>query len=165
MKRIGYAIATVILLLIEVLIALYVHDAFVRPYIGDVLVVIVIYTFIRIFVPERCKLLPLYVFIFAALVEFSQMFHIVEVLGWQDNRFLSVLVGSVFDWKDIQCYAAGGILLVTKVFAMKGIKIELLGIVIIPLGIAVTTNNFGGYVLGVLGFGVAVVGCFLKDNH
>ena len=36
---------------------------------------------------------------------------------------------------------------------MKGIKIELLGIAIIPLGIAVTTNNFWGYVLGVLGFG------------
>ena len=50
-------------------------------------------------------------FIFAALVEFSQMFHIVEVLGWQDNRFLSVLVGSVFDWKDILCYVAGCILL------------------------------------------------------
>ena len=49
---------------------------------------------------------------------------------------------------------------VTKIFAMKGIKIELLGITIIPLGIAVTTNNFWGYVLGVLGFG-----CFLKDNH
>ena len=49
---------------------------------------------------------------------------------------------------------------VTKVFAMKGIKIELLGIAIILLGIAVTTNNFWGYVLGVLGFG-----CFLKDNH
>ena len=49
---------------------------------------------------------------------------------------------------------------VTKIFAMKGIKIELLGIAIILLGIAVTTNNFWGYVLGVLGFG-----CFLKDNH
>ena len=48
---------------------------------------------------------------------------------------------------------------------MKGIKIELLEIAIIPLGIAVTTNNFWGYVLGVLGFGVAGVGCFLKDNH
>ena len=66
MKRIGYAIATVILLLIEVLIAMYVHDAFVRPYIGDVLVVVVIYTFIRIFVLERCELLPLCVFMLAA---------------------------------------------------------------------------------------------------
>ena len=54
---------------------------------------------------------------------------------------------------------------VTKVFAMKGIKIELLGIAIIPLGIAVTTNNFFGYVLGFLGFGVAIAGCFLKDKH
>ena len=48
---------------------------------------------------------------------------------------------------------------------MKGIKIELLGIAIIHLGIVVTTNNFWGYVLAVLRFGVAVVGCFLKDNH
>ena len=87
MKRIGYAIATVILLLIEVLIALYVHDAFVRPYIGDVLVVIVIYTFIRIFVPERCKLLPLYVFIFAALalLYFFQIQHI--LFNQTINRF------------------------------------------------------------------------------
>ena len=54
---------------------------------------------------------------------------------------------------------------VTKIFAMKEIKIELLGIAIILLGIAVTTNNFWGYVLGVLGFGIAVVGCFRKDNH
>ena len=51
------------------------------------------------------------------------------------------------------------------VFAMKGIKIELLGIATILLGIAVTTNNFFGYVLGFLGFGVAVAGCFLKDKH
>ena len=54
---------------------------------------------------------------------------------------------------------------VTKIFAIKEIEIELLGIAIILLGIAVTTNNFWGYVLGVLGFGVAGVGCFLKDNH
>ena len=47
---------------------------------------------------------------------------------------------------------------------MKGIKIELLGIAIL-LGIAVTTNNFFGYVLGFLGFGVAIAGCFLKDKH
>lgn len=47
---------------------------------------------------------------------------------------------------------------------MKGIKIELLGLTTILLGIALTTNNFFGYILGVLGFGVAVAGCFLKDK-
>ncbi len=42
-----YLSAFFILLTIEVFIALFVHDNFIRPYIGDVLVVIVIYTFIR----------------------------------------------------------------------------------------------------------------------
>ena len=48
---------------------------------------------------------------------------------------------------------------------MKGIKIELLGIATILLGIALTTNNFFGYIFGVLGFGVTVAGCLLKDEH
>lgn len=47
---------------------------------------------------------------------------------------------------------------------MKGIKIELLGIAIIVFGIALTTNNFFGYVFGVLGLGIAVAGCFLKGK-
>lgn len=110
-KRLGYIIATVALLLVEVLIALFVHDNFVRPYIGDVLVVVVVYTFIRIFIPDKCRLLPLYVFIFAALVELLQLFHLVDLLGLGDNRFFRVLIGSVFDFKDIVCYGVGCILL------------------------------------------------------
>ena len=110
-KRIFYLITTIILLLIEVLIALYVHDAFIRPYLGDVLVVIVIYTFLRIFIPEKIKLLPLYIFIFAAGVEVLQYFQIVKLLGLEDNRFFSVLMGTVFDLKDIVCYGAGCLLL------------------------------------------------------
>ncbi len=111
-KRFTYTIITIILLTIEVLIALFVHDNFIRPYIGDVLVVIVIYTFIRIFVPERVRMLPSYILCFAVLVELLQYFRIVEVLGLQDNRFFSVLIGSVFDMKDIICYAVGCILII-----------------------------------------------------
>lgn len=47
---------------------------------------------------------------------------------------------------------------------MKEIKIELFGIAIILLGIALTTNNIFGYILGILGFGIVVAGCFLKDK-
>jgi len=106
-KRLVYGIVTILLLVIEVLIALFVHDAFVRPYVGDVLVVVVLYTFIRMFIPEGCKLLPLYIFIFAAGVEVLQLFHIVDVIGLGNNRFFRVLIGSVFDIKDIICYALG----------------------------------------------------------
>ncbi|MBQ7765352.1 MAG: DUF2809 domain-containing protein [Lachnospiraceae bacterium] len=111
-KRITYTIITIMLLTVEVLIALFIHDDFVRPYIGDVLVVMVLYTFIRIFVPEKIRMLPSFILCFAVLVEVMQYFRIVEVLGLQDNRFLSVLIGSVFDIKDIICYAVGCILIV-----------------------------------------------------
>ena len=54
---------------------------------------------------------------------------------------------------------------VTKIFAMKEIKIELLGIATILLGIVLKANSFFEYFLGVLGFGIAVAGCFLKDKY
>ena len=91
-KRITYAIITIILLTIEVLIALFIHDNFIRPYIGDVLVVMVIYTFIRIFVPERMRMLPSYILCFAVLVEVLQYFRVVELLGLQDNRFFKIKI-------------------------------------------------------------------------
>ena len=109
-KRLGYACITLGLLAVEVLIALFVHDNFVRPYIGDVLVTVLICCFLRIFIPKGLKLLPLYVFVFSAGVEVMQYFKIVEVLGLSDNRFFSILIGSVFDVKDVVCYGIGSVL-------------------------------------------------------
>lgn len=110
-KKIFYLTATIILLFIEVLIALYVHDNFIRPFVGDVIVVIVIYTFVRVLIPEKCRLLPLYIFIFAAAVEVLQGIHIVNILGVADNHFLRTLIGDSFDIIDILCYGVGCILL------------------------------------------------------
>ena len=118
--RIKYLLSTIILLCIEIVIALYVHDNIIRPYIGDVLVVIVIYTFIRIWIPGRFRLLPLSIFIFAVIVEVMQYIHIVERLGLSDNRFMSVLIGGTFDWKDIMCYGVGCIFLL--ILEMKNNK-------------------------------------------
>lgn len=106
-KRKHYIILTVVLLAVEVLIALFVHDRFIRPYVGDMLVVVVIYTFVRIWIPDSVRLLPLYVFLFAVCVEILQYFNIVELLGVQDNVFLRTIIGTSFDIKDILCYAVG----------------------------------------------------------
>ena len=109
-KRVVYFVLTVILLVVEVLIALFVHDRFVRPYVGDMLVVVVIYTFIRIWIPDSVRLLPFYVFLFATGVEILQYFNFVELLGVADNPFLRILLGTSFDGKDILCYAVGCVL-------------------------------------------------------
>lgn len=105
--RLAYAVSALLLIIIETLIALFVHDNFVRPYLGDALVVIAVYCAIRIIVPTGCKLLPLFVFIFAACVEVLQYFDIVALLGFENNLFMKTLIGSSFDVKDIACYAAG----------------------------------------------------------
>ena len=106
-KKVTYPLATIGITLIEVMIALFIRDNFVRPYVGDMLVVVLIYTFLKIFFTEKPRILPLYVFLFAAAVELMQRVHIVELLGLQDNHFLSILIGTTFDIKDIICYAAG----------------------------------------------------------
>jgi len=110
-KRTAYLLATVLIFLLELLIALFVRDNFIRPYVGDMLVVVLVYIFLRIIFPERPRLLPLYVFLFAAGVEVLQGIRIVELLGLQDSRFFSVLIGTTFDWKDIVCYGVGCMLL------------------------------------------------------
>ncbi|MGB4439251.1 MAG: DUF2809 domain-containing protein [Sedimentibacter sp.] len=115
--RIKYSVGFLVLLIIEVLIALYIHDDFIRPYIGDVLVVMVLYCFVRIFIPNGVMLMPLYIFIFAAGVEVLQYFSLVEVLGLENNRFLRILIGSVFDVKDIICYGVGS----SVITAMTGV--------------------------------------------
>ncbi len=108
--RITYAILFGILLLTETLIALFVRDRFIRPYIGDVLVAVLLGCLCRILFPKGVKLLPLYVFLFAVAVEVAQYFDIVSLLGLADNRLLSTLVGRTFSHEDLFCYAVGCLL-------------------------------------------------------
>ena len=109
-SRITYAAAFTLLLLTEIYIALFVHDDFVRPYLGDVLVTVLLCCLCRIVAPRGVRLLPLYVFMFAMLVEVVQYLDIVTWLGLQDNRWIATLVGTTFSSLDLVCYAVGCLL-------------------------------------------------------
>ena len=108
-KRLLNLLIFILLTAIEVLIALFVHDNFVRPFVGDVIVVAVIYYFIRIFFPVGIKYLPVYIFVFSLVVEFMQLFGITQMVSF-GNKFLSVLLGNSFSVWDIFCYAVGCII-------------------------------------------------------
>ena len=106
-KRLLYAAIFCILLAVEVCIALFINDTFIRPYVGDMLVTLLLCCLCRVIVPCRVRLLPLWVFVFAALVEIGQYFDMVALLGLADNRLFSVLLGRTFSWIDLLCYAVG----------------------------------------------------------
>jgi hypothetical protein len=106
-----YFIASIGILGIEILIALFVRDQFIRPYVGDVLVMFLMYGVIKSFYGKPTKKLPYYLFGFAVIIELLQLINLIEVLGMQDNRILTTLLGRVFDLKDILSYFIGMLLL------------------------------------------------------
>ena len=108
--RVFYALCFFLILIAEVLIALFVRDDFLRPYGGDILVTVLICSFVRIFFPRGIRLLPLWVFLFAAAVEVGQAFDFVSRMGLGEIAFFRILLGSTFSWADLVCYAAGCLL-------------------------------------------------------
>lgn len=106
-----YMLGFVCLFAMEALIALFVHDKIVRPYVGEILVVLLLYCFVRIFIKAH-KMLPLGILIFCTAVEVSQYFHLVERLGLGENKIATTLIGTTFAPEDILCYAIGFALLV-----------------------------------------------------
>ncbi|REC47407.1 DUF2809 domain-containing protein [Candidatus Chryseobacterium massiliae] len=108
-----YFLATVFIFLTEVLIATKLKDIFfVRAYLGDVIVVMLIYTFIKTFFRiEDNKKLILSILIFSFLIEFAQYFNIAEKLGFQKGSLMYIVIGNSFSWIDILCYFVGCLLL------------------------------------------------------
>ena len=107
MRRGRYLALFAGLLIAEILIALFVRDRFVRPYVGDALVTVLICALCRVISPQRPRLLALYVFLFAAAVEIGQYFDYAALLGLAESRFFSALLGRTFSFTDLICYAAG----------------------------------------------------------
>jgi hypothetical protein len=108
-----YFLLTIVIFLIEVLIATKLKDIFfVRAYLGDIIVVILMYTFIKSFIEiNNNQKLILGIFIFSCLVEFAQYFTVADKLGLQPGSVMYIVVGNSFSWIDILCYAAGCLLL------------------------------------------------------
>ena len=106
-RRILYLLIFCGLLGVEVGLALFVNDAFVRPYVGDMLVTLLLCCLFRVIVPDKVPLLPVYVFVFAACVEIGQYFDLVALLGLAENRIISIALGRTFSWMDLVCYAVG----------------------------------------------------------
>jgi len=108
----SYAVLFAFILLIELYIGFFIHDRVIRPYIGDLLVIILIYSFLRIFISKSYFIVALSTFIFACFVELAQYYNLISLLGLEKNRIASVVIGTSFSWIDILAYFGGFLMII-----------------------------------------------------
>ena len=121
-----YFLGFVILLLIEICIAIFVDDSVIRPFIGDMLVVILVYCFVMTVLlltttSIKIRIVAISVLVFAFCVEALQATTILHKLGLSENRLATVVLGNTFDWWDLVAYVAGTavILILENVLSLK----------------------------------------------
>lgn len=100
-----------IIFIIEAYIALFVRDNIIRPFVGDALVVGLIYFFIKSFINKSSHLLAVYIFLFACFIEMAQYFNLISLLHMENSKIAKIIIGSTFDLNDILCYFVGTILI------------------------------------------------------
>lgn len=105
--RKSYAIAVMILLAIEVMIALLVTDTFVRGYVGDVLAVMLVYAVLRAVTPLGAIAAAGVSLVIALAIEAAQALDLLGALGLRGNALVRTILGGSFDWLDIVAYTVG----------------------------------------------------------
>lgn len=102
-----YFLLAFILFIIEICIAVFIRDSFIRPYVGDYLVVILIYCSVRTVLKAPVIKVAIAVLLFSYTIETLQYFQIVNRLGLQNNIIAKTAIGYGFEWLDILAYTLG----------------------------------------------------------
>jgi len=115
-QRWGFALAAVMLFCVEVAIARYAQPGWLRGFVGDVLVVPLVWSVFGLFGRSSWSItrLALAALLFACMIEVLQAFGLVDLLGLHNatplHRLLRIALGATFDPWDFVAYACGGAL-------------------------------------------------------
>lgn len=102
-----YAVIATAIFLIEICIALFVRDSFVRPVLGDVLAVVLVYSGVLAIVDLRPAAAALIAFMVGVGVEALQYANALTHLGLERVPVARIVLGTTFSWGDIVAYAVG----------------------------------------------------------
>lgn len=121
--RLNYSLLLFIVVVIEVIIALYVHDNFIRPFFGDFLASIFVYFILRTFLEIQILYGALLSLAISYFVEILQYLDFLSYSGFGDSRLLRIVLGTSFSWMDILAYTLGvAAILAVELGILKSIK-------------------------------------------
>lgn len=102
-----YALLAAALLGAEVFIARFMHDGFVRPYVGDTLATILLYCLLKSSWRAPAWVVASVALLVSYVMEGAQALHLLAWLGWEHSRMARLLLGSHFEWVDMLAYTLG----------------------------------------------------------
>jgi len=102
-----YLITAITLFIIEVVIALWIQDTVIRPYGGDFLVVIFLYSLVRAVTNVEVWKVAIGVLIFAFLIEAAQYLQLIDMIGLEKYEVARIVLGTSFEWGDMVAYTLG----------------------------------------------------------
>ena len=99
-----YFLIFISIFILEVIIALFSKDNFIRPYFGDFLVIFLVYYFLLSFINVDKNKIALGVLVFAFTVEIIQYLQVLSYLNLEKNRILRIVAGNTFSFEDLIIY-------------------------------------------------------------
>jgi Protein of unknown function (DUF2809) len=112
------------LFLTEVMIAMYVHDAIIRPFFGDFLAVIALYYLLKSFLKFSNRTLVLSSLLFAYFLEILQYFNFLAYSGLKNYKIIAIVLGTSFAWGDIVAYTLGALFVILSEKQLKNQVIQ-----------------------------------------
>ena len=102
-----YFLLFLVFFLIEAAITYYQKDGFIRHTIGDYLVVIMLYLFLKSFINIKSITASLAVLLIAFVIEFLQLTSFLEYFNLENNYYAKLILGSTFQISDLLAYFLG----------------------------------------------------------
>ena len=95
------------LFILEIGIARFAHDRFVRPYVGDFLATIWLYCLLKSVWSAPAGRVVAVALLVSYIIELAQLAHLLSWLGWQHSAAARLVLGSQFEWGDMLAYTLG----------------------------------------------------------
>lgn len=112
MKRriICFSIAALCFVICYIIVIGFSDSPIIRGFLGDIVVIFLIYFFIKGFYPFKPIKLTVFTILLAYATEFMQYLNVIKFLGLEHNAMAQLVLGAVFDPLDLLAYTIGGIL-------------------------------------------------------
>jgi len=96
-----------VLFIIEVIIALYITQHFIRHTLGDYLCAIMLFFFIKSLVKMKSFYVAITILLIAYTVEFLQLTPMLTYLNVEENSVIRIILGTTFSITDLVAYTLG----------------------------------------------------------